>query len=306
MKKIIESYASWIALLLLLILCAASCESFRIAANYAVMLRQACYTGIIAIGMTFIIGAGGIDLSVGSLFALSGVIAFKLAPFCCTSPAGQLLCLVAIALAAGAAGGALNGALSGFAKLPPFIVTLGTMSIFRSLALYLGDAGRVSLNNPLLSALDSSCTLWIFLLAGAAGALILSRTVFGVRVRATGSSEKVARFSGINTGLIQFKTYLFTGMLCALSALLWGGRLGGISSANDGTGYELDAIAAVIVGGSSMSGGKATVTGTVAGILILTVISNALVAWGISPRLQECVKGAVIIIAVLSQYRKER
>ncbi|MBQ9755460.1 MAG: ABC transporter permease, partial [Lentisphaeria bacterium] len=188
----------------------------------------------------------------------------------------------------------------------PFIVTLGTMSIFRSLALYLGDAGRVSLNNPLLSALDSSCTLWIFLLAGAAGALILSRTVFGVRVRATGSNEKVARFSGANTGLIQFKTYLFTGMLCALSALLWGGRLGGISSANDGTGYELDAIAAVIVGGSSMSGGKATVTGTVAGILILTVISNALVAWGISPRLQECVKGAVIIIAVLSQYRKER
>ena len=95
-------------------------------------------------------------------------------------------------------------------------------------------------------------------------------------------------------------------LLCAVSALLWGGRLGGISSANDGTGYELDAIAAVIVGGSSMSGGKATVTGTVAGILILTVISNALVAWGISPRLQECVKGAVIIIAVLSQYRKER
>ncbi|MBR7138475.1 MAG: ABC transporter permease [Lentisphaeria bacterium] len=306
MKKIIASYASWIALLLLLILCAATCESFRIPANYIVMLRQACYTGIIAIGMTFVIGAGGIDLSVGSLFALSGVIAFKIAPFCCTSPAGQLLCLAAIALAAGAAGGALNGALAGFAKLPPFIVTLGTMSIFRSLALYLGDAGRVSLTNPLLTAIDSGATLWIFLFSGAAGSLILSRTVFGVRVRAVGSNKKVARFSGINTGLIQFKTYLLTGMLCALSALLWGGRLGGISSANDGTGYELDAIAAVIVGGSSMSGGKAAVTGTVAGILILTVISNALVAWGISPRLQECVKGAVIIIAVLSQYRKER
>ena len=133
MKKFIESYAAWIALFLLLILCAATCESFRIPANYAVMLRQACYTGIIAVGMTFVIGSGGIDLSVGSLFALSGVIAFKLAPFCCTSPAGQFLCLIAIALAAGAAGGALNGALAGFAKLPPFIVTLGTMSIFRSL-----------------------------------------------------------------------------------------------------------------------------------------------------------------------------
>lgn len=306
MKKFIESYASWIALFLLLILCAATCESFRIPANYAVMLKQACYTGIIAVGMTFVIGAGGIDLSVGSLFALSGVVAFKLAPFCASSPAGQFICIVAIALAAGAAGGALNGALAGFAKLPPFIVTLGTMSIFRSLALYFGDAGRVNLTVPLLGNIDSSCTLLIFLITGAAGALILSRTVFGVQLRATGSNEKVARFSGINTGLIRFKSYLFTGMLCALAALLWGGRLGGISSANDGTGYELDAIAAVIVGGSSMSGGKAAVTGTVAGILILTVISNALVAWGISPRLQECVKGAVIIIAVLSQYRKER
>ncbi len=306
MKKFIESYASWIALFLLLILCAATCESFRIPANYAVMLKQACYTGIIAVGMTFVIGAGGIDLSVGSLFALSGVAAFKLAPLCASSPAGQLVCIIAIALAAGAAGGALNGALAGFAKLPPFIVTLGTMSIFRSLALYFGDAGRVNLTVPFLGTIDSTCTLWFFLITGAAGALILSRTVFGVQLRATGSNEKVARFSGINTGLIRFKSYLITGILCAFAALLWGGRLGGISSANDGTGYELDAIAAVIVGGSSMSGGKAAVTGTVAGILILTVISNALVAWGISPRLQECVKGAVIIIAVLSQYRKER
>lgn len=306
MRKFIESYAPWAALVILLIICAATCPSFRIPANYAVMLRQACYTGIIAVGMTFVIGAGGIDLSVGSLFALSGVIAFKLAPFCCDSPAGQLVALIAIAIAAGAAGGALNGALSGFAKLPPFIVTLGTMSIFRSLALYLGDAGRIGLNNPLLSTIDNDGTVWIFLCTGIAGAFILSRTVFGVRVRATGSNEKVARFSGINTGMIRFQTYLYTGMLCAVAALLWGGRLGGISSANDGTGCELDAIAAVIVGGSSMSGGKAAVTGTVAGILILTVISNALVAWGISPRLQECVKGAVIIIAVLSQYRKGR
>jgi ribose transport system permease protein len=178
MKKIIETYAPWLALLLLLVLCAATCESFRIPANYAVMLRQACYTGIVAVGMTFVIGAGGIDLSVGSLFALSGVIAFKLAPFCCTSPAGQLVCLIAIALAAGAAGGAINGALAGFAKLPPFIVTLGTMSIFRSLALYLGDAGQVGLNNPLLAALDSRFTVYIFLLAGIAGAVILSRSVF--------------------------------------------------------------------------------------------------------------------------------
>ena len=306
MKKFLETYAPWIALLLLLILCVITCESFRIPANYAVMLRQACYTGIIAVGMTFVIGAGGIDLSVGSIFALSGVTAFKLAPLCAASPYGIFGAAVLIALLTGALCGALNGALAGFAKLPPFIVTLGTMSIFRSLALYSGEAGRVGLNNAPLAALDSAGTVWIFLLCGALGALVLSRTVFGVRVRASGSNEKVARFSGIDTGLIRFQTYLYTGLLCALAALLWGGRLGGISSANDGMGSELDAIAAVIVGGTSMSGGKASVTGTVAGILILTAISNALVAWGISPRLQECVKGAVIIIAVLSQYRKER
>lgn len=306
MKKFLETYAPWIALLLLLILCVVTCESFRIPANYAVMLRQACYTGIIAVGMTFVIGAGGIDLSVGSIFALSGVAAFKLAPLCASGPGGVFAAAVGLALLTGALCGAVNGALAGFAKLPPFIVTLGTMSIFRSLALYSGEAGRVALNNAPLAALDSAGTVWIFLVCAGVGALILSRTVFGVRVRATGSNEKVARFSGIGTGAIRFQTYLYTGLLCALSALLWGGRLGGISSANDGMGAELDAIAAVIVGGTSMSGGKASVTGTLAGILILTVISNALVAWGISPRLQECVKGAVIIIAVLSQYRKER
>ena len=137
-------------------------------------------------------------------------------------------------------------------------------------------------------------------------ALVLVETPFGRHVCAVGSNERVARYAGIRTGVVKFHTYGIIGLLTGLSAIMFAGRLDSISSTGAGLSYELDAIAAVIIGGTSMSGGKASVWGTLAGIFILGIISNALDLWGISANLQGIVKGTVIIIAVLFQYKNRK
>lgn len=299
-----KKYGPFLALAALLLLCIATGEAFRNPANYPVIGRQACYTGIIALGMTLVIAAGGIDLAVGSLFALSGVVGLLIAQQLPGGDLLQLFGLLAITVACGAAGGALNGALIGKWRLPPFIVTLGTMSIFRSLGLYLADAGRVTGSNIYFADIGAFWAIGSWVVLALLGYFLLEWTPFGRHVCAVGSNEQVARYAAIPAGRVRFFTYLITGALCGVSAFLWVARLGGMSSASDGSGYELDAIAAVIVGGSSMSGGKVCWWGTLAGVLILTLIGNALVSWGISPKLQELVKGLVIIVAVWMQYRK--
>ena len=304
MRKIFGALGPWLALAALLVFCMIGEASFRNPMNYVMLGRQAAYTGIIALGMTLVIAAGGIDLSVGSLFALSGVAALELAPKLGGSPETGLLLTALLAVGCGLAGGAANGALVAVWKVPPFIATLGTMSIFRSLGLYFADAGRVAADNPAFGLVDGNVTIGMLIGFTALFTVMLNLTAFGRHVCAVGSNEKVALYSGIHTGRVKFMTYLLTGGLCGVSAMLWSARLSGISSAGDGMGYELDAIAAVIVGGTSMSGGKASMLGTLAGVLLLVTISSALVAWGVSPNLQNTVKGAVIIVAVLFQYKK--
>lgn len=304
MKKYLEKLGPYLALIVLLIICIATSESFRHPFNYIVMAQQASYTGMIAIGMTLVIAAGGIDLSVGSIFAFCGVAALKLAAVSGGSPAVSFLATLFYALAIGAFAGAVNGALVSIWRIPPFIVTLGTMSVFRSLSLYLADAGRVVAHNAYFPCLSGAVTVSTFIVLAIASAIVLNFTPFGRHVCAVGSNEKVALYAGIPTRRIQFLTYFITGILCGAASFLWAGRMDGISSSNDGGGFELDAIAAVIVGGTSMSGGKASIAGTIAGVLILTLLSNALVSWGVSPNLKDLVKGIVIITAVLFQYKK--
>ncbi|MGE4301335.1 MAG: ABC transporter permease [Victivallaceae bacterium] len=304
LKKMLAAAGPYLALAALLLVCIFTCESFRDPHNYLIFGRQAAYTGIIALGMTLVIAAGGIDLSVGSLFALSGVGAFLLMP---QLPGGEFMRFagaLVLALGIGAAGGAFNGALVSIWRIPPFIVTLGTMSIFHSLALYLADASRVDAANGYFRLITAGSTIAVFAGMAVLFTVLLNLTAFGRRVCAVGSSEKVARYAAVNTGGVKFMTYVLTGLMCGASAFLWAGRVGGISSASGGSGYELDAIAAVIVGGTSMSGGRASMLGTVAGVFIMVLISNALVPWGVSPNLQSMVKGFVIIVAVLFQYKK--
>lgn len=300
---------AWLALVLLLAVCALTSAPFRSPQNLLNIVRQSSYGGIVALGMTFVIVSGGIDLSVGSLFALSGVCALLAGAALPASwpPALSFAVACAAGLAAGLAGGALNGALVAAGGLPPFIATLGTYSIFRSLALYLADSGTVPASNPLFGRIGGGAPLGIpapvlaLLALAVLLDVVLALTPFGRHALATGASERVARFSGIRTGRVRFLGYLLTGGLCALSALLFAGRLESISSSNAGLLYELDAIAAVIIGGAAMSGGRGSLRGTLAGVLVLGVVTNILDLWGVNVSLQGCVKGAVIVISVLVQ-----
>lgn len=310
-KSVRDSGGVWIALAVFLAVAMISNASFRSPQNLVNITRQVSYSGIIALGMTFVIAAGGIDLAVGSLFALAGVVSLFAMHAAGASEAVQLLAGFGAALGVGVAGGALNGVMVGAARIQPFIVTLGTMSIFRSLALYFADAGLVSTDNALygrvVSAELAGIPLPTLILLGLTVvlAVMLKLTRFGRHVCAVGSNERVARYSAIRTGAVKFWTYVLVGGLAGLSAFLLGGRLNSVSSSGAGMLYELDAIAAVIIGGTAMTGGKATVPGTLAGVLLLGIVSNVLDMWGVSVNLQGTVKGLVIIIAVLIQYKRK-
>lgn len=305
LKALIGPY---LALAVLLIVCCISDEHFRSAQNLMNITRQVSYSGFIALGMTFVIAAGGIDLSVGSILAMTGVLSIlgmNLLP-----PELEILGVFAafgISVAAGTAAGAVNGLLVSLGKIPPFIATLGTLSIFRSLALYFADAGMVASRNSIYRQIGSlevcGIPLPTLVLIGLTVffGILLRNTRFGRHVCAVGSNEKVAFYSAIPTGRVKFYTYMLIGFAAGISAFLFGSRLNSISSTSAGASYELDAIAAVIIGGSSMSGGKASIAGTFAGILILGIVSNVLSMWGISINLQGLVKGLVILVAVLIQ-----
>ena len=314
-KILLKLTGPYSALLVLFLVCSLSSDVFLSADNLFNILRQVSYSGIIALGMTFVIIAGGIDLSVGSIFAVCGVCSIlairKFTPEAdCMGMSPDLcgfLLAAAVSIAAGLVGGAINGAIVVLGRIPPFIATLGAYSIFRSLALYLADSGTLSTGNEVLCKVGeaeigpiSLPALLLFGLTALLGAL-LSFTAFGKHVCAVGSNERVAHFAGIRTGLVKFMTYLIIGGCVGIAAILFAGRLGSVSSSNAGLFYELDAIAAVIIGGAAMSGGRGTLHGTLAGVLILGLVSNILDMWGVAATLQGLVKGLVIIISVLIQ-----
>jgi len=303
---LIGHHGAWLALLILLCACAVSSQAFRSPQNLLNISRQISYSGIIAIGMTFVIIGGGIDLSVGALLALSGTLGI-MAMNHFSNPLNGVLAGLAASLLVGASGGMLNGVLVTLGRIPPFIVTLGTLSIFRSLTLYLANAGLTSSSNHFFARIGEAeiaalpLAAWLLLILTFAGSVLLNRTAFGRHLCATGANERVAVYAAIRIGRVRFVTYLLCGILAGLSAFLLGGRLSSLSSTTAGNSYEMDGIAAAIIGGTAMSGGRGSIWGTLAGAFILGIVSNVLDMWGISANLQGTVKGAVIIIAVLLQ-----
>lgn len=308
-----ERYGSLIALGILVLVSAVLSPHFLQPQNLLNILRQISYTGIIALGMTFVIIAGGIDLSVGSLAAFAGAIGVL--TMNALGAAGKpewvgVLAAVLVALAAGSLGGVLNGLMVTKGRIAPFIVTLGTMAIFRSLSLYLGDAGEFTSTNTLYSQIGSASIafvpvpVWIMAAFAAFFSLLLGRTRYGRYVRAVGSNQRVALYSAINVDKVRLLTYVVIGLTVGVTAVLISMRFNAVGTSTLGVNYELDAIAAVIIGGTAMAGGSGTIWGTVVGAIILGVINNMLNMVGVSPYLQGTVKGLVIIGAVLIQRRK--
>ncbi len=310
LKKIdFSKYTPFIALIILIVVSAIASEHFLKFRNITNILRQVSYTGTIALGMTFVIVAAGIDLSVGSMVALVGVLTIYLMNYL----GGTVFAVGAAVLCAlilGALCGLVNGLIVTKGRITSFIATLATMSIFRSLTLYVSEAGEVISHNEIYPEIGGGYffgipyPVMVFFGLAAFFHFLLNNTAFGRHVCAVGANTQVAIYSAIKVKWVTFMTFVISGFTVGVTAVLLSSRLNSVSPGDAGIFYELDAIAAVVIGGTPLSGGKGTVWGTVIGAIMLGIINNMLNMMGVSPYLQGTVKGFIILAAVLAQYKK--
>lgn len=305
----LKRFQSVLALALMVIALALMSDKFLTVDNSLNVLRQICVNLCLSLGMTVIILSGGIDLSVGSMLALSGAVAAGLLKHGLVIPGTDLFIEITVsgAILVGVLVGTMLGCFNGFVitrfKLPPFVATLGMLSIARGLTMLwtggfpitrLGDSfGFIGAGHWL----GLPMPVWISGALGAVFILVMKRTRFGRHVYAVGGSEKAARLSGLNVRRIKLMVYTLGGALAGVAGLLVAARLDS-ATPNAGLSYELDSIAAVVIGGTSLNGGRGSIMGTVLGCLIIGVLNNGLVLMEVSPFWQQVIKGLVILLAV--------
>ena len=294
------------ALVVLLVVFSFASEYFFTTSNLINVARQMSITAIVAVGMTFVIIAGGIDLSVGSTVALGGVISADV-----LHRSGSPALAVAAGIVTGIVVGTFNGVVTARGRIAGFITTLATMQAIRGLG-YIYTGG-----NP-VSAFDKSFTaigvdsvlgipipILIMLVVVGIGYLLLNRTRFGRYVYAVGGSETASRWTGLRVARVQSLVYVITGMLAGLAGVVLAARLGSGQPAA-GQGFELDVIAAVILGGTSLVGGKGKISGTLIGVVLVAVLSNGLTLLDVSTYWQMVIKGAIILAAVILDTRARK
>lgn len=284
-----------IGLIILFILMSCTNEYFLTSDNLTSVLRQVSINAIIAIGMTCAILTGGIDLSVGTIMALAGTM---MSGLMVTSGVPMMLAII-IGLLIGTAFGALNGFLAAYGKMPPIIVTLGAMIIAKGIALIYTGGYPIS-GLPQAFAFFGRESVWgipvpiiLMALLYLIATVILNHTAFGRYVYAIGGNEEAARLSGIRVNRIKIMVYMISGFTAAFAGLIFSSRVMS-GQPNAGVGFELDAIAAVVLGGASIAGGRGAIIGTLIGAMLLGVLSNGLNLLGISPYIQYIVKGLII------------
>ncbi len=300
LKRVVQQYPLAFILLVFMIVVSVLNGSFFTLSNFLVILLQVAVYSLLALGEFLTILTGGIDLSIGSIVGLAGVVGALLASH---SGTGWLLIAVGGALLAGLIVGSINGLLVAWVKMPPFIVTLGTMTSALGFAYVLSGGQPISnVSNNFLAIGGGS--LWhvpypIFIMIVVLGVFygLLRHTTFGTHVYATGGNDKAARIAGIKTSRILYAVYALSGLLAGLAGVILASQVtSGI--ATNGAGYELDAIAAVVIGGTSLMGGRGTFVGMVIGFLMLSVLSNGLYILNVSPFYIDVITGFLIIVAV--------
>lgn len=305
-KAILKKSGSVIGLVALFAVISCLNSSFIDPSNLKNLLRQVSINALISFGMTFVILTGGIDLSVGSILALSSVLMGSFIKGGMDPVLGIVLACVI-----GAVLGSVNGLVITYGKVAPFIATLATMTIFRGLTLVYTNG------NPISSLTDSEVfhefgqgylmglpvPAIMMLLMFAVSYFILHKTTLGRKTYAVGGNEKVSFIAGIKIDRIKIFAYTITGMLCGMAGAILTSRLNS-AQPTAGTGYELDAIAAVVLGGTSLSGGKGRIVGTIIGALIIGTLNNGLNILNVSSFYQQVVKGIVILLAVLMDRKK--
>ncbi|MDC7234234.1 MAG: ABC transporter permease [Spirochaetales bacterium] len=302
-NRFFETYktqiSTFIALIAIGLILSLMTDKFLTGKNLLSVMRQSSINSILAAGMTFVIISGGIDLSVGAIVALSTAIMGDLVVNSGLNPFMGM----AVALLLGVIAGSTQGLIIAKVKIPPFIVTLGGMTVWRGVALeYVNGSNVYGLPKPLIwlgggDVLGIPAPVLMALLVYLGAWFLLKKTKFGTYTYAIGGNEVAARLSGINIDKILVLIYSLNGLLCGVSGILIAGRINA-TSAVVGVGYELDAIAAVAIGGTSMSGGKGIIWGTLLGALVMGVIRNGLNLMRVSPYYQQIIIGVVIVGAV--------
>jgi ribose transport system permease protein len=326
-SNLLTEYGALFALIILFIVNVATRgANFLQIENLRNLVSQNAAVGVIAVGMTLVIIAGGIDLSVGSLTAMCGAATILLANKLFSSGMSQNTAILLAALGAvgiGALAGLFNGLVIAYGRVAAFVVTLGGLAGFRSLALVLGNGGEIRSQvsgledfglggvaipfvkggggGPVLFYWSAIAFIAVAVLAG----FVLNRTRFGRYIIAVGANPRAAEYSAINIQTVRVAVYTILGGLVGLASVLVAARMNSVGTGSVGLYYELDAIAAVVIGGTSLRGGKGRIWGTVVGVLLLTLISNMITASHIDTNWQGLVRGVVILVAVLIQRGKK-
>ena len=319
--SLLSRYAPAVCLVVLMIVFTILEPDFLSPLNLFNVMRQVSIEGLIAIGMTFVILTAGIDLSVGSLVAVAGLVAAMIAKgstassFSLDASGGEgygWFAAMLGAIATGLAGGLIQGTAITRLKVPPFVVTLGGLSVFRGIALMISASGPIS-------GFDADYRWWgqgrigpvpvpviIFLAAAAIAFITLRYTRYGRQVYAVGGNREAARLSGVNVRRVLLSVYVIIGLLSGLAGFVLSARLNS-SEAVAGMGYELNVIASVVIGGTSLFGGVGTVFGTVIGSILIGVLINGLVFMNVNPYVQQITIGLVLVAVVaFDQFAKSR
>ncbi len=308
----LAAVAPFIALALLLLLGYFANPNFISVANLLNVITRSAFIAIIALGATYVISSGGLDLSVGAMVAfVASLMIMFLNSGAIADPVLLLAAAMLLAIVLGAACGLANGLITTIGRIEPFIATLGTMGIYRGLTTWLSQGGAITLKDRELQALyrpvyfgtvaGIPIPIVIIFVTAAIAAFVLYRTRYGRHLIAVGSSEDVARYSGISVNRVRTIAYVVQGLCVAVAVILYVPRLGS-TSATTGILWELQAITAVVVGGTALRGGVGRIWGTVCGAFILEIVGNIMILSNfVSEYLIGAIQGAIIIIAMLVQ-----
>ena len=309
LKKLVSEYSCWLSFILLLILALIVNHNFLRWSNISNIFVQSCITGLLALGMSMVISTGQIDISVGAQVAIISGLGIEV-----LNATNSILVMLLFCAAFGLVLGCINGLLIAKGRMPAMIATLAMQSACRSIINQLGQGGPFSVNSNnydsfrkiaaggiQIGSFKIPYLMIIFILASIFFHIIMTRTRFGKHIYAVGSNETSARLAGINVDRVKIAVFVVTGLMCGLTSFFYSSRVMSVAAASTGNLYEMDAIAAVAIGGTSMSGGKGKIIGTFLGVLMFKMINNMLTMANVPTFLNGAISGAIIVIAVLLQ-----
>ena len=308
-KKVAREYSFVFSLILLLIIATCVNPNFFTWNNITNIFVQSSMVGLVAMGMSMVISAGQIDISVGAQIAIIGGFGIEV-----LNSTGSVWVMLLFCCAFGIAIGTVNGLLVSMGHMPPMIATLAMQSACRSIINHFGSGGPFTVDKTIYESFRQLAVggigvgkfkvpylMLIFIAAGIIFHIIMKHTKLGKHIYAVGSNETSARLAGINVALIKTVVFSITGLMCGIAAVIYASRMTAVAASSAAVNYEMDAIAAVAIGGASMSGGRGKIIGTFVGVLMFKIINNILTAADVSTFLNGAISAAIIVIAVLLQ-----